>query len=138
MPSSAASSGQTERCSKILTNFTVTVARKSLEDGRQEVGGKRERPAIKDKFILPTDHIYIKKNSDSTARLTACAMAVRFQVIERRGIERDDYFGTTRQALMTSGVQMSSQIGRPTRRPRTSTGPGISPGIKFRLSSKTP
>ena len=64
--------------------------------GKTAVGGKRERPAVKDKFILPADHIDIEKRNfrfDSPADSMRHA-AVRLQMIEWRGIERDDDFGT--------------------------------------------
>ena len=63
--------------------------------GKLAIGAKRERPTIKDKLILPTNHVDIEERAFGLQR-PADSMrhpAVRLQQVERRGVQRDDDLG---------------------------------------------
>ena len=111
-------------------------------EGERAVGVEAEGAAVEDQLVLAAALVDVDQRQagldDAGERDLLADVGLALPVgraVRARSASRRRSRAGTRE---TCSNQMSSQIGRPSRRPRKPTGPGSGPTAKTRSSSKTP
>ena len=108
---------------------------------QRPVGIQHEGGAVKHQFVLPADLVEIGHGQSrfGHARHHEIEPDIILVLLEGRAVgNQQDFRAGLRQVSQVSSVQISSQIGTPSRTPLKLIGPGRRPGSNTRFSSNTP